>query len=52
MVGTMVVATPVAADAAAAHARPGTIGVWLFGRGSAELPGLGAALLDLEMPGS
>lgn len=46
MVGTMVVATPVAADAAAAHARPGTIGVWLFGRGSAELPGLGAALLE------
>jgi hypothetical protein len=53
MVGTMVVATPDAAQAAVAHARPDTIGVCLFARGTERLPGLGATLPDRvrELPG-
>jgi hypothetical protein len=49
----MVVATPDAAAAAAAHARPRTIGVRLFSRGTERLPGLGATLPDRvrDLPG-
>jgi len=39
-------ATPVAADAIAAHRQPNTIGVHLFATGTADLPGLGATLQD------
>jgi 7-cyano-7-deazaguanine synthase in queuosine biosynthesis len=39
-------ATPIAADAAAAHRRPNTIGVNLFASGSPQLPGLGATLVE------
>lgn len=44
MVDRTVHATPDPALAAAAHRRPGTIGVTLFGMGTPDLPGLGAQL--------
>jgi len=43
-VGVTVRVTPVAADAAAAHAPPFALGVALFHQGSEQLPGLGAML--------
>lgn len=46
MVDRTVRATPIAADAIAAHRRPNTIGVRLFSSGSPDLPGLGATLVD------
>lgn len=46
MVDLTVLATPVTADAVAAHRRPNTIGVHLFASGTPDLPGLGATLPD------
>lgn len=46
MVDLTVLATPVTADAVAAHRRPTTIGVHLFASGTPDLPGLGATLPD------
>lgn len=55
MVDLTVRATPVAADAVAAHRRPKTIGVHLFASGSSNLPGLGATLagrVRRQIPGA
>lgn len=55
MVDLTVRATPIAADAIAAHRQPNTIGVHLFSSGSPELPGLGATLADRvrkQIPGA
>jgi 7-cyano-7-deazaguanine synthase in queuosine biosynthesis len=46
MVGTRVVATPIPGDAAAAHSRPGTIGVGLYLQGTSSIPGLGNHLRE------
>lgn len=46
MVRTRVVATPIAKDAAAAHAKPDTIGVGLYLGGTSALPGLGNHLRE------
>lgn len=46
MVDLCVRATPDRNNAIEAHRQPHTIGVHLFGRGSADLPGLGATLVD------
>lgn len=46
MVDLSVRATPVAADAVAAHRRPNMIGVHLFASGAPHLPGLGATLAE------
>lgn len=55
MVDLTVKATPVTADAVAAHRRHNTIGVHLFARGTPDLPGLGATLADRvrrQIPGA
>lgn len=55
MVDLAVRATPIAADAAAAHRQPNTIGVHLFASGTPDLPGLGATLADRvgrQIPGA
>ena len=55
MVDLSVQATPITADAVAAHRRPNTIGVHLFTSGSPNLPGLGATLAERvrkQIPGA
>lgn len=55
MVDLAVRATPVTADAVAAHRRLNTIGVHLFASGTPDLPGLGATLADRvrrQIPGA
>ena len=55
MVDLAVRATPIAADAAAAHRQPNTIGVHLFASGTPDLPGLGATLpnrVGRQIPGA
>jgi 7-cyano-7-deazaguanine synthase in queuosine biosynthesis len=46
MVDLAIRATPVTADAVAAHRQPNMIGVHLFAGGTPDLPGLGATLVD------
>ena len=55
MVDLSIRATPVTADAVAAHRQPNTIGVHLFASGTPDLPGLGATLADRvrkQIPGA
>ena len=46
MVSTLVIATPIEKDAAAAHAKANTIGVGLYIGGTEALPGLGNHLRE------
>lgn len=54
MVDCTVVATPDIDAARAASVREGSLGVWLFGRGSPDQPGLGGMLPDAvaKLPGA